>query len=490
MKPADGHAFISYVREDGARVDRLQAILEAAGVRVWRDTADLWPGEDWRGRIRQAITKNTLAFIACFSGHSQARTVSGQNEELNLAVEQMRLRRPDQPWLIPVRFDDVEIPDIDIGGGRTLNSIQRADLTGDAWDQGAARLVAAVLRTLDRHSAPTVLPAAPQSIQAQLKAALRDPAGDIALNDLLVPLANEVQAALAGTDAFPSSSEALSGAEADAALYLVSLVDGCLDSMNPALDALVVLGQWVREDQARTLTRFVERLAPKEAGGSGMVVLTSLRWFPLVVVVYAAALAALHQRNYTSLRCVALDARARDVSDGPVPFIARAHPWRPFSQFELLPQMLAHRASGTEVNREFAEELRAGSRGKRYTPVSDYLHDTLRAKFRTDLPDDADYSDLFDRTEAFLALLAIDARSHLRRQRAYFDGPYFGRFTWRERYLRDDDGLAASLEGELAEHGEQWGPLQAGLFGGSVERAGAAIQEFKTGADEARRRRW
>jgi hypothetical protein len=124
--PADeSHAFISYVREDADRVDRLQRILEAAGVKVWRDTADLWPGEDWRARIRQAITQNSLAFIACFSERSEAREVSGQNEELTLAIEQMRLRRPNRPWLIPVRFDDIDVPDIDIGGGRTLNSIQR-----------------------------------------------------------------------------------------------------------------------------------------------------------------------------------------------------------------------------------------------------------------------------------------------------------------------------------------------------------------------------
>ncbi len=46
---AAGHVFISYVREDSDHVDRLQRALQAAGIPVWRDTADLWPGEDWRG---------------------------------------------------------------------------------------------------------------------------------------------------------------------------------------------------------------------------------------------------------------------------------------------------------------------------------------------------------------------------------------------------------------------------------------------------------
>jgi hypothetical protein len=144
-----GRAFISYVREDSDNVDRLQQIIEAAGVNVWRDTADLWPGEDWRTKIRQAITDNTLVYIACFSSNSLARTRSYQNEELALAVEQMRLRRTDSsPWLIPVRFDDCVIPDYDLGGGRTLRSIQWIDLFGEHIDQGAARLTEVVLRLL------------------------------------------------------------------------------------------------------------------------------------------------------------------------------------------------------------------------------------------------------------------------------------------------------------------------------------------------------
>jgi DNA-binding transcriptional LysR family regulator len=45
-----GYAFISYVREDASRVDQIQRRLEAAGIRVWRDTRELWPGEDWGKR--------------------------------------------------------------------------------------------------------------------------------------------------------------------------------------------------------------------------------------------------------------------------------------------------------------------------------------------------------------------------------------------------------------------------------------------------------
>ena len=140
-----GHAFISYVRQDAERVDRLQRMLEAAGVPVWRDTADLWPGDDWRARIRHAITEDALVFLLCLSQNSLARQESWQHEELILAIEQLRIRNPAVPWLIPVRFDACDIPDRDIGGGRTLSSLQYADLVGADFEQGAARLATSVI---------------------------------------------------------------------------------------------------------------------------------------------------------------------------------------------------------------------------------------------------------------------------------------------------------------------------------------------------------
>src|SRR5262249_22242202 len=134
------------------RVDKLQQALQAAGVRVWRDTKDLWPGQDWRKMIRRAITDNALVFIACFSTHSAARTTSYQNEELLLAIEQLRQRQPDDPRLIPVRFDECEVPDLDIGAGRTLASIQRADLFGDRCEAQMKKLVAMVQALLKQIS--------------------------------------------------------------------------------------------------------------------------------------------------------------------------------------------------------------------------------------------------------------------------------------------------------------------------------------------------
>ncbi len=141
-----GHAFISYVRDDIDEVDRMEAAFRASGIPIWRDTAELWPGDDWRSKIKQAIAEDALVVIACFSNKGAARTASYQNEELNLAIEQMRLRRPNVPWLIPVRFDECDIPDLAIGGGRTLRSIHWANLFGVHYAKDITRLVEAVRR--------------------------------------------------------------------------------------------------------------------------------------------------------------------------------------------------------------------------------------------------------------------------------------------------------------------------------------------------------
>src|SRR5260370_9379188 len=90
-------------------------------------------------RMRGNMAREALAFLACFSQASTVRTESYQNEELNVAIEQLRLRPHDVTWLIPIRFDDCQIPDRDIGGGRTLRYRHHTPLFGEYHPQNAKR---------------------------------------------------------------------------------------------------------------------------------------------------------------------------------------------------------------------------------------------------------------------------------------------------------------------------------------------------------------
>ena len=475
MPPTDRRAFLSYVRDDGDRVDRLEAVLKAAEIPIWRDTADLWPGQDWRMRIREAITEGSFAFIACFSVASEARDVSGQREELTLAVDQLRLRRPGEPWIIPVRFDDIAVPDTDIGGGRTLRNLQWIDLFGDKAEANLGRLLATVIRITGGEAPIVSVPASP----ARFRDALRDPSGDMIIDDILRPLAEAANQALADIEAFPTSSDRLNDRNAGT-LWLADLAEQQVSIVQPLIEPFVQAGTWALEVHDRSLAATIERVAQAHREGAGMTALLELQWFPPLPLVYAAGVAAVRRQNFHVLRALMIDARTRDVQDGRIPLIARLHPWRPFSQAGTVTQVLALRAAGEDVTAEAVNELESRRRGARHTPMSDFLRDILRPRFISVMPDDGDYDDAFDYFEVLFGLLAVDTAT-LTPERAYFDGPYYGRFTWRDRYARDG-GAPERVRSELLDSGDAWQPLQHGLFGGSFDRAAAAMDLFIEGA--------
>jgi len=134
--------FVSYVREDSPLVDRLAADLRREGVEVWLDREHIAPGERWRDAIRRGIFRGDL-FIACFSSSYAQRDKTYMNEELVLAIEQLRMRPTDRSWFIPVSLDGSAIPPRAIGGGETLHDLQAVDLS-NAWQTGVRRILAVV----------------------------------------------------------------------------------------------------------------------------------------------------------------------------------------------------------------------------------------------------------------------------------------------------------------------------------------------------------
>jgi HEAT repeat protein len=153
------HVFISYVREDAETIDKLRAVLKAYEVPTWVDWADLKPGCRWKDAIRAAI-QDGIFYLACFSSAYAKRATSDMNEELVLAIDELRQRATDKAWFIPVLLDDGEVPDRSIGGGETLRSLQWVNLSKD-WDDGIRRILSIV---------------APDSTRVyELRQALRDP---------------------------------------------------------------------------------------------------------------------------------------------------------------------------------------------------------------------------------------------------------------------------------------------------------------------------
>jgi hypothetical protein len=136
------HVFLSHVREDAERVERLAAELEARGIGTWIDRHRIRPGQRWQKAIEDAIRSGAF-FVACFSKAYAARGRSYMNEELLLAIEEVRLRPEEAAWFIPIRLDHCVIPERRIGPELSIRSFQWLDMYPD-WAQSIERLAEAI----------------------------------------------------------------------------------------------------------------------------------------------------------------------------------------------------------------------------------------------------------------------------------------------------------------------------------------------------------
>ena len=146
--------FVSYVQENRELVARLVQELRSRNVNVWFDRDALPPGVFWRDEIRKAVSGHEY-FLACFSQEYATRERTYMNEELELAIEEIRLRGT-APWFIPLLFSG-EVPDRSIGGGRTLRDIQFVDFRSNRWLEAVEQIAGAVLGERDFNTLPAAI---------------------------------------------------------------------------------------------------------------------------------------------------------------------------------------------------------------------------------------------------------------------------------------------------------------------------------------------
>ncbi len=133
------HVFISYVHENREIVSRLCGTLKAHGLDVWLDRERIRPGYKWKDAIADAIIDGAF-FLACFSSDYAERNKTYMNEELTLAIEELRLRPTNRAWFIPVLLSKCSVPNRNIGGGESLRSIQWVALY-ENWDFGIQQIL-------------------------------------------------------------------------------------------------------------------------------------------------------------------------------------------------------------------------------------------------------------------------------------------------------------------------------------------------------------
>ncbi|MBE9243201.1 SUMF1/EgtB/PvdO family nonheme iron enzyme [Microcystis aeruginosa LEGE 00239] len=110
MKKSEIQIFLAHASEDKPAVLALHERLKQAGYKPWLDKKDLIPGQNWRSVIPKAIANSQL-FIACLSQRSIAKQGFVQRE-FKMALNQYADRPPNSIYLIPLRLDECDIPDL------------------------------------------------------------------------------------------------------------------------------------------------------------------------------------------------------------------------------------------------------------------------------------------------------------------------------------------------------------------------------------------
>ncbi|MEV7762037.1 toll/interleukin-1 receptor domain-containing protein [Curtobacterium flaccumfaciens] len=488
------HVFISYVKEDTPAVEALCRVLDRAGVPYWRDRRALAPGDAWKTKIRDAIRSESLVFLACFSTTSVAKPKSYMNEELTLATEEFRMRPPGATWLIPARLDEVEIPDWDLGGGRTLGDLNYTSLFGEDYAAEAAALVMrmssvlGITGTSAAQSAEAVAGAAaeqrPLLMRRATKEMLHDSSKRIELDDLVLQETRRIVSAINDPSVMPLSTTGAT--EREQIQLLVRRADDLVALVEPLCWSVQVAARWSNSDgftawgsALRTLTAEAAALA---SGRSNLIALRSL---PALCLFTTAAIAAHAAGRWDVLRD--LTTLQIDASNGrPDALLNVLGPWTPFDNSDFLPNLLSRRIGTDQDSAALATGIGNGSIPRKYTPVSDWLLELLRPVLSEQFATGSEYERGFNDAELFLGVLSQDLISHSDstwRQ----NSAWLGRYTWIDRHSRQD--VVDELESVIRSAGEAWPPLQVGLFGGDLDRALEAVADFSVDFKEPQRRR-
>ena len=486
------HAFISYVKEDTAAVDSLCRILDRAGIPYWRDRKDLAPGDAWRAKIRSAIRDGSLAFLACFSDQSRARGKSYMNEELTIAVDEFRQRPPGATWLIPVRFDDGEVPDWDLGAGRSLTDLNYSDLFGERYAEEVAGLIASVASVIGANSevpdqAAEVVAGAQPDDRAELmrrhtKRMLPNPEQRIALDDLVRQETRRVVDALTGP-AFPTSPEGVPRSE-----MLPFAVRRAIDMaklVEPLCWSMQVAARWADPSTIELWAGVLKSVATAGLKNqSGYTLLAALRSLPALCLLSTGAVAAHASGRWDNLHALT-SVMIPDAGRGGEPVLNLVTPWHAFDSNETLPNVLARsERDGSDAPAQF-ESLEAGRMPKLLTPISEWMLNWMRPCFDEQFASHDEYEGAFAAAETFLGVMSEDAAS---RGAVRFGSAWYGRDTWRDRHREGNvvDDLIA--EAEAAK--EAWPPLVGGLFGRDEKRALSALRSYRANFAEVARKRW
>jgi hypothetical protein len=215
------------------------------------------------------------------------------------------------------------------------------------------------------------------------------------------------------------------------------------DAVRDVMVIAILLARWGEAEGQLQLEKIFLRVAETVRPSGGTVAWLNLRWYPLIVLMYAVGIAALFARRFDIL-AVTLTARVHGESG---------------SNYE--PLVSAVLAPLTNLDESF--KVLPGHERDRY-PRSEHQFVRLREPLEQLLFLGGDYEPLFDRFEVLLALAFADFRDPSGQGDVW--GPP-GRFAYKQG--RSNSPMDLLIE-EATSAGDSWPLLTSGLFGGKSAR--------------------
>lgn len=220
---------------------------------------------------------------------------------------------------------------------------------------------------------------------------------------------------------------------------------------------LAALAYWASDPHRHVLRKALSRAVDHLENLGGLKAWLDLRWYPLILQMYSAGIAAVEARRYDSLADILLT--QIEMSDGVRSNIllveGASKAVLEFTRSDLFKRLPGHQ--------------------QQYVPMSEYLFKILQPQLDDALFLGKTYESAFDEFEVLFALVCADTRKQNGRD-AW--GP-IGRFGW--KHSKTDNAPLTRLMAQAKSEGNRWQPLRAGLFGGEVTRFLEAAEPYEKG---------
>lgn len=218
-----------------------------------------------------------------------------------------------------------------------------------------------------------------------------------------------------------------------------------------------VMAYWATESEFEVLRKIISRSSDRliERQG-GQTVWLSLRWYPLLLILYQAGIAAVESKNYKALSEILYAKLGESDYDNNEPYFAQ--------------KLFGGMAELTRV--DVFKHIPGHER--HHTPLSEYLFKQIQPVIDDLFFLGKGYEASFDEFEVLYALVVFDLKLQ-KDGRAW--GP-IGRFGWKFS-SREENSPFSRVITEASNLKEHWSPIKSGMFGGSYERFEKAAGELR-----------